>query len=70
MNNWSPRTIDLPLSFMPDGVIEVLICRDGMNADRYPSDYIIERRVLKNTDTFRLELAPGGGGLLLLNQKK
>lgn len=70
MNNWSPRTIDLPMTFLPDGEIELLICRDGINADRYPSDYLIERRQLKNTDTLTIDLAPGGGALLLLHQKK
>ena len=70
MNNWSPRTIELPLTFLPEGETELLICRDGVNADRYPSDYLIERRKVKNTDTLPINLAPGGGALLLFNQKK
>ena len=70
MNNLSPRTIELPLTFLPEGETELLICRDGVNADRYPSDYLIERRKVKNTDTLPINLAPGGGALLLFNQKK
>jgi alpha-glucosidase len=61
MTNWTPRDIDIDLSFLPDGKYSMEAYQDGVNADRNASDYKqIKTQVDKNTK-LRLKLAPGGG---------
>ena len=61
MTNWTPRELDLDLSFLPDGNFSMEAYQDGMNADRYGSDYRqVKSQVTKGTK-LKLKLAPGGG---------
>jgi len=39
---------------------------DGVNAERYASDYTITSEVVKKGDSYHVQLAPGGGFLLRL----
>ena len=61
MTDWTARTIDVPLTFLPAGTYAATIVSDGMNADRYAADYRIEKREVKSAATLTLRLAPGGG---------
>lgn len=61
MSDWSARTLDVPLSFLPAGEYEATLVSDGINADRYAADHRIESRVVGPKETLRIELAPGGG---------
>lgn len=61
MTDWSPRQLEIPLSFLPRGRYEITICEDGVNADRYPSDYRIHSVKVRNNDTLTVRMAPGGG---------
>jgi alpha-glucosidase len=38
MTNWTPRELDIDLSFLPDGNYSMESYQDGVNADRYGSD--------------------------------
>ncbi len=61
MTDWTPRDLEIPLDFLPEGSFEADAFQDGVNADRWGSDY---RRVqLSVTRSTRLEvhLAAGGG---------
>ena len=61
MTNWTPREIDLDLSFLTAGNFAMEAYQDGVNADRYGSDYKqVKSRVSKATK-LKLKLAPGGG---------
>jgi alpha-glucosidase len=61
MTNWTPRELDIDLSFLPDGNFSMEAYQDGVNADRYGSDYRqVKSRVTKSTK-LKLKLAPGGG---------
>lgn len=69
--NESGRTLDLPLSFLEEGVYEVEIVEDGEGAH-----YLTNRETLKTSrkevtqkDSVRLTLAPGGGACLTLRKK-
>lgn len=64
MTDWTARELTIPLDFLPAGQYEATICRDGINADRYASDYILETKKLDTQQTLRLPLAPGGGALI------
>lgn len=61
MGDWSARTLELPLAFLPPGRYAATIVRDGENADRHAEDFRIESRTLDAGDALRLRLAPGGG---------
>ena len=61
MTNWSPRDLELNLSFLPAGAYHMVLFRDGVNADRNGTDYRMETRMVRHTDVLRIHLAPGGG---------
>ena len=63
MNDWDAKTFHIPLAFLGDGKYDTQIFRDGINADRNPSDYQIESRSVTHTDMLDIHLAPGGGFL-------
>lgn len=61
MTDWTPRTLDIDLSFLPDGNFTMDAYQDGVNADRNASDYKkITMQVNKGTK-LKLSLASGGG---------
>jgi alpha-glucosidase len=61
LTDWESRTLDLDLSFLPEGKFMIEIFQDGINADRYASDYKHIRLDVKSTDKMQIKLAPGGG---------
>ena len=61
MTDWSPRDLKIPLDFLGQGNYEVTICKDGINAERYASDYNLSSQQLSSKDTLQIHLAPGGG---------
>jgi alpha-glucosidase len=61
MTNWSPRDIEIPLSFLGSGGFSADTHRDGPNADRAAVDYVREQRDVSGADALRVHLAPGGG---------
>lgn len=61
MTDWTPRTLDVDLSFLSDGTYEIEIMQDGINCDKHASDY---KRVVKQVtkaDKLKIDLAGGGG---------
>jgi len=69
MTDWNARDIDLKLDFLGPGTYKAVICRDGVNADRYAADYVIENGVVVSKDyNLKLHLAPGGGFIIILRK--
>ena len=67
MTNWTERDITLLLDFLPGGQYQATLCKDGINADRYAADYVIDHNVSINDKTvLPIHMAPGGGFLLKL----
>lgn len=64
MTDWTERELSFTLDFLPPGNWKAKILRDGVNADRYPSDYIIEEKQVKQGDVLKIKLAPGGGAVV------
>lgn len=60
MTDWTARSINIDLSFIPEGKYEMEIFQDGINADRYASDYK-HYKMIKVGKTIKVQLAPGGG---------
>ena len=61
MTNWTPRELEIDLSFLPDGNYFMTAYQDGINADRYGSDYQQVKNQVNQTTKLKLKLAPGGG---------
>jgi alpha-glucosidase len=61
MTNWDARDLTLDLSFLSKGNYQVVIFRDGINADRDATDYKKETLKVTSADKLKIQLAPGGG---------
>ena len=70
MGDWSARNLDITFDFLDDGNYKATICKDGINADRYAADYVIQKEVpVKKNDGIKIHLAPGGGFLIRLDKQ-
>ncbi len=69
--NEMARTIKIPLSILGKGNYEALIIQDGKDADYRTNkeSYLSATRVVNNTQTIEVKLAPGGGACILLQLK-
>lgn len=63
------RNFTVPLNFLGEGEYTATICEDGINADRYASDYKISSRVVTSTEKLSFTMQPGGGYVLRLIKK-
>jgi alpha-glucosidase len=61
MNDWTPRSLDIDLSFLPEGNFTMEAYQDGVNADRNASDYRKISMPVNKTTKLKLPLASGGG---------
>lgn len=70
MCDWTERDISVKFYFLDEGNYKATICKDGVNADRYAADYVLEKDIpVKKNDTFKIHLAPGGGFLIQLKKQ-
>ncbi|MDD4969410.1 MAG: glycoside hydrolase family 97 protein [Paludibacter sp.] len=61
LTNWDARSLDVDLSFLPEGQYKTEIFSDGINADRDATDYNREEKIVTNKDKLEIHLANGGG---------
>ena len=61
MCNWSPRELDLPLTFLANGKYTAEIYADAKDADRFPKKVVIEKKRVDHSTHLKAHLAPGGG---------
>lgn len=62
ITDWTPRTIEINFKFLEeDGSYNIEIYRDGVNADRYPSDHKHIVSKVNRNDKMDITMAPGGG---------
>lgn len=61
MTDWTPRELELDLSFLPAGNYEVESFADGVNADRAARDYRKQIAPLAQDRMLKIRMAPGGG---------
>lgn len=62
------RKFTIPLKFLEEGKFEATICEDGLNADRYASDYKISTRTVTAQDLLIFTMQPGGGYMVRLRK--
>lgn len=61
LTDWTPRDLELDLSFLKEGDYVMDIFQDGINADRYASDYKHIKQEVKTDLNMKIHMAPGGG---------
>ncbi len=61
MTDWTPRDIQVDLSFLGQGKFQLVQWADGINADRNATDYTKETKAVTSADHLTIHLAPGGG---------
>ena len=69
MTDWTSRELNIKLSFLDDANYTATICEDGINADRYPSDYTLHSKELTRSSGLAIKMAPGGGYVVRLKKK-
>jgi alpha-glucosidase len=69
LNNSTARTISLPFDFIGKEAFDMTICKDGINAHNYGSDYEIQKKIIRNGEKLDIPMAPGGGFLIKLRMK-
>ncbi|MBN1154571.1 glycoside hydrolase family 97 protein [candidate division KSB1 bacterium] len=66
MTNEQPREFILDLSFLNGETYTADMLEDGINADRFGSDYRKTTRVVSRNDSIKMKLAPSGGWCAIL----
>jgi alpha-glucosidase len=61
LTDWTSRDMELDLSFLPGGKYSMEIFQDGINADRYATDYKHFKVNVKSGEKMKIHLASGGG---------
>lgn len=68
MTDWTPRTLDVDLSFLPNGNFTMDAYQDGVNADRNASEYKKISMPVNKATKLKLSLASGGGWAARIHQ--
>lgn len=61
LTDWNAREISVDLSFLGDGIYEMTLLRDGVNANRKASDFKLVVKDVRASDNIALTLTSGGG---------
>ena len=61
MTNYSPRTLTLDCSFLPEGSYKMFVWKDGINADRNAQDYKMEEMTIDKNSKIPVVMNIGGG---------
>jgi alpha-glucosidase len=62
MSNWTSREVSFKTDFLQKGnKYKATIYKDGINAERFATDYKIEEMTVTNESNLQLHLAQGGG---------
>jgi alpha-glucosidase len=61
MTDWSPRELEVYLSFLAEGKYTLTYVADGLNAERYPADFQQKKSIIASGEKIKITLAPGGG---------
>lgn len=66
MTDWTAREFEVDLSFLGDGGFTASICEDGLNAEKYGSDYRMRKEEVDRSKKLKITMAPGGGYVVKL----
>jgi alpha-glucosidase len=68
MTDWTARDLEIDFSFLPEGRFQMLSYEDGLNANRYGSDYKKEKREIGKNTRLKIRLEEGGGWAARITQ--
>ena len=68
-NDWDARTIDVDLSFLPEGEYVAKIYKDGLNVDRVAEDYKLVEQIVTSSDVLNIGMGAGGGFAIIFTKK-
>ena len=60
LTNWKEREVKVDFSFLGDGEYEVVLFRDGINADLVVKDYKKETMIVANKSVVNVNMYSGG----------
>jgi alpha-glucosidase len=69
MTDWTPRDLELDLSFLPTGSFQMIAYQDGANSDRLGADYKKASSAVTKTTKLKIHLASGGGWAAQIRSK-
>jgi alpha-glucosidase len=69
MTDWTPRTLDLDFSFLPEGKYKMQIWKDGINADKYAADFAQDEIEITSASKIKIKMASGGGWVAILSKE-
>jgi alpha-glucosidase len=61
MTGWTPRELNVSLSFLGNGKYTAEIYADAKDADQFPKHVVISKKSVNAKGTLKIQLAPGGG---------
>jgi alpha-glucosidase len=61
ITNWTPRTLEIPLSFLGTGSYIAEIYEDAADAGSDPKHVTVHKQTVRKSESLALHLAPGGG---------
>ena len=61
MTDWTPRDLDIDLSFLPRGRFKLTSFEDAANADRFGSDYKKAVQTVDRNSKLKIHMMGGGG---------
>ena len=70
LNNSEAKEIVLAFDFIKEGDYKMIVCKDGVNAQNYGSDYALNEMLVNKSTAYNLKMVPGGGFLIKLVSKK
>ncbi|ULQ54154.1 glycoside hydrolase family 97 protein [Flavihumibacter fluvii] len=70
ITGWTERDINVKFDFLNVGDYTATFCKDGVNADHYAADYLLEQFKVNQQTELPIHLAPGGGFLLKIERLK
>ncbi len=69
LTNWDDRDLNISFSFLDsDTDYDVVLYKDGKNANHNGEDYAVEKFSVKNTDSKNIHLASGGGFVMKISK--
>jgi alpha-glucosidase len=69
MTDWDARSLELNLSFLGNGSYTMKVWKDGVNADRNASDFAQEEITVTSSSKVKVDMAPGGGWVAIIEKK-
>lgn len=69
MTDWDARTLELSFDFLGEGNYTMRVWKDGINADKHASDFAQEEMQVSASSKVKVEMAPGGGWVAIIEKK-